>query len=152
MKAHNLLQQAIYVPELLQQAIYVPELDRYFKSAHVHDYVVIDFPDGASYSLDGGTDYIRRGWSTGFDPSRFVEMSLYTDSPFKDIVANLLWGTYGKDGKQPFRWKPLCECDTDHLKAILDTQTHIKTTLVETVVRHILMQRAKKEDKATWHP
>jgi len=34
----------------------------------------------------------------------------------------LFWGTYGKDGKQPFTYKLIKDLDTDHIKNILETQ------------------------------
>jgi hypothetical protein len=33
-----------------------------------------------------------------------------------------IWGTYGKDGRGPLKWKKLVECETDHLIAIIKTQ------------------------------
>lgn len=126
---------------LTQQAVFVPELDRYYRSSHVHDYVTIAFPDGAEYSLDGGTDYMRRGCSTGFDHSRIVDWSLYEDDSFDMIKRKLLWGTYGISGDQPLRWKPLIECDSDHLRAILKTQVHVKGSRVERVALAILKER-----------
>jgi hypothetical protein len=38
----------------------------------------------------------------------------------------LIWGTYGKDGKGPYKRKMLTELETDHLKSILITEkSHI---------------------------
>ena len=37
----------------------------------------------------------------------------------------LLWGTYGKDGKQPLKHILLKEMTNEHIQAILDTQTHL---------------------------
>ena len=36
------------------------------------------------------------------------------------------WGTYGKSGSDPLKWKKLIDCETEHLEAILRTQPHIK--------------------------
>jgi hypothetical protein len=36
-----------------------------------------------------------------------------------------MWGTRGKDGNQPLVMKAMKDLDTDHIKAILKTQTHI---------------------------
>jgi len=131
MKAHN----------LIQQAVYSPEHGLYFKSAHVHDYVTITFADGSTYSIDGGTEYIRRGWTTGFDNARLIDMTLYGDDSFDKIVTHLLWGTRGRDGKQPLKWLPLNELETDHLQAILDTQPQIRGTIIERVIVHVLEGR-----------
>lgn len=37
----------------------------------------------------------------------------------------MLWGTYGISGKEPLKLKKLRDCDTDHLQAILRTQSHV---------------------------
>lgn len=34
----------------------------------------------------------------------------------------LLWGTYGKDGKQPLKYIPIEEMETSHIEAVLKTQ------------------------------
>jgi hypothetical protein len=70
--------------------------------------------------LDGGTDYIR--CSVNGDE---VLLTVTTDDPFETRREYFTWGTRGKDGKQPLTWKPLMDLDTDHIVAILETQTHI---------------------------
>jgi len=47
------------------------------------------------------------------------------DKNSSEFKKYTLWGTYGIDGKGPRKTKCLCECDTSHLIAILDTQSHI---------------------------
>ena len=39
--------------------------------------------------------------------------------------ADLLWGTYGKSGKEPLKWVKLGDCETEHLQAILRTQPQL---------------------------
>jgi len=39
--------------------------------------------------------------------------------------SDMLWGTYGKSGKERLRWVMLRDCETDHLQAILRTQPHV---------------------------
>ena len=38
---------------------------------------------------------------------------------------DFIWGTFGKDGKSPFKWVRLGECSNEHLEAILRTQHQI---------------------------
>jgi hypothetical protein len=38
------------------------------------------------------------------------------------IFENIVWGTRGKDGKQPLKYVLLKDCDKEHLKAILENQ------------------------------
>jgi hypothetical protein len=52
-----------------------------------------------------------------------------------EAQANLLWGTYGKSGKEPLKWVRLIDCETDHLQAILRTQPHIYDAHIEATSR-----------------
>jgi len=49
--------------------------------------------------------------------------------------ADLLWGTYGKSGKEPLKWVKLGDCETEHLQAILRTQPQIHWDYPELKVR-----------------
>jgi len=83
------------------------------RSYNRHDYVT--YPeDGKVYMVDGGLDYLRR--SCHGDEQ---ECSVFDDDPFRQVRTHLVWGTYGKDGDQPFRWIPLSEMETDHIWAVL---------------------------------
>jgi len=120
-------------PTLIQNAVRLLLKDgtyHYLNSAHHHDYVSYN-KDGIYGATDGGLSYIHRVVSPHSE-----DWDLYTDSPFAEVCAKLLWGTYGIKGDQPLKWKPLAECDLDHLKAILATQRRIKGGLVEKVVKH----------------
>jgi len=46
---------------------------------------------------------------------------------FKGRVVRewMQWGTFGKDGRQPYRVVLLKDMSDDHIQAVLDTQTHI---------------------------
>jgi len=39
--------------------------------------------------------------------------------------SDILWGTFGKNGKEPLRWVKIMDCETDYLQAILRTQSHV---------------------------
>lgn len=56
------------------------------------------------------------------------------------IVENFIWGTRGKDGKQPFKYILLKDAETSHLEAILDNCHHIGTDTVN-VIEYILKSR-----------
>jgi len=56
---------------------------------------------------------------------------VYTDSPFEQIREGFHWGTYGKDGDQPLKYKPLKDLDSDHIEAILATQTHLPDYIMD---------------------
>lgn len=59
--------------------------------------------------------------------------------------SDLLWGTYGKSGKEPLKWVKLGDCDTEHLQNILRTQAHVYApSPVADVIKRILIHRDAK--------
>ena len=92
------------------------------QSYHVHDYKTHLDKNGYTYMVDGGTEYLRR---TIVDEAPHEELSVMVTDSHEDIRAAFHWGTRGKDGKQPLSWVALKDLDTDHIEAILDTQTRI---------------------------
>lgn len=92
------------------------------QSFHRHDYkTYFDLSSNETYMIDGGLDY-RRG-NVNIVPAK--DLSITTDFPFKTIRQEFCWGTRGKDGKQPIRYIPVCNLETDHILAILETQHQI---------------------------
>lgn len=49
--------------------------------------------------------------------------------------SDLIWGTYGEDGRQPLRCKKLRDCDTAHLQS-MTTQAHIYHQYDETAKKY----------------
>ena len=68
-------------------------------------------------------DYVRR---IVHDDAPYEELSVYSNDPHKLIREAFKWGTRGKDGKQPLTYVPLKDLTTEHIDAILETQTHIQ--------------------------
>jgi hypothetical protein len=62
---------------------------------------------------------------------------------FKPVREWMLWGTYGKSGKNPLKWVILKNMSDDHIRAILDTQKHI-SSFYHTEFEAELQRRAKK--------
>lgn len=62
--------------------------------------------------LKGWEDYLREHHSL---------------SPSSPIVSfqTIRWGTYGKSGREPLSWIPICELSNSHLEAILATQPQV---------------------------
>jgi hypothetical protein len=89
------------------------------QSFHRHHYV-----EYKGCSVDGGLEYVRISGD-------LENLCVYTDSPFEDIRNRFHWGTYGKDGKQPLKYKPLKELDSDHIEAIIATQTHLPDYILD---------------------
>ena len=99
------------------------------QSRHRHDFVSYTDAEGRSYFVDGGTDYYR----ISGEGMEFV--GCYDTDPHEKIREILSWGSYGRDGKQEKRYI-LLKCLTDeHLEAILRTQSHIKNTPIEKVLK-----------------
>ena len=82
-------------------------------SRHQHDYVTCSC--GAT-SVDGGLSYLKRSGDN------CTETSLNDEDSFEKIRNNFEWGSRGVDGNEPLRYVKLKDMETNHIKAILDTQ------------------------------
>jgi len=69
------------------------------------------------------------------------EKELEDKKSFEYKKKYFTWGTYGVNGDQPRKVKMLTELDTDHLQAILDTQSHISPETRQ-IIESILKDRA----------
>jgi len=105
--------------KLLCNAIRTPD-GTILESIHRHDYKTYTDANGKEYMIDGGLDYIR---CSVHDDQEWL--GVYDDDDFSEIRLRFKWGTRGKDGNQPLQYKPLYRLDNDHIRAILDTQSHI---------------------------
>ena len=82
-------------------------------SRHRHDYKeYIDTITGDTYVLDGGTEYIRMSINEVPSTPGFV----YVDDPHELKRQCKVWGTYGKNGNEPFRYISVAEMEDAHLK------------------------------------
>ena len=88
------------------------------ESRYRHDYVEYTDKNGCEYIVDGGTAYLRRGYSP--DAPDYEELSLTLDDPHDKIREAVQWGTYGKDGKGPYQRILIKNMSDDHLKACLE--------------------------------
>jgi hypothetical protein len=90
------------------------------QSYNRHDYKTHVDANGNRYMIDGGIDYVR---SSAWGDEEYLTVT--TDDPFEIIRESFCWGTRGKDGTEPLQYRALSKLDTDHIQAILDTQTQI---------------------------
>jgi hypothetical protein len=120
---------------ILQNAIQIRETGEIIRSRDRHDFVSSSC---GKYYVDGGQDYQRIGYEK---MSGFESLTIYINDPLKDRINKALWGTYGKDGNQPFKWVFLKDCETDHLKAILETQVSA-AGWIKQVIQEILNERS----------
>jgi len=109
------------VLKLLANRIKTPD-GTILESMHRHDYKTYIDKNGLEYMVDGGLEYLRRNVQ---DSAPATEMSVYNTDPHETIREAFKWGTRGIDGKQPLTYVVLKDMTTDHIEAILETQTHI---------------------------
>ena len=104
------------------------------ESIHRHDYVTYIDANGKEYMVDGGLDYLRRNIH---DDAPYEELSLYSGAYHQLIRQVFKWGTRGKDGKQPLTWLVLQDMETDHIEAILETQSHLREYIRQVFVNEL---------------
>lgn len=105
---------------ILRNAIRTPD-GTVIESRHRHDYVTHTDANGHTYMVDGGLDYLRRG-----GPDDYVDLSVDADPDDHEFCrTHFMWGTYGKNGDEPYRKIALRDMSTGHINAVLRTQSHI---------------------------
>lgn len=116
------------MPQIIYNAIRTPD-GTVLHSRNRHDYVEhFDTVSGEWYVNDGGNDYQRRSVNV----VAATELSVTMDDPHSVKRQIFTWKTYGKNGEFPEgKMIHLCNMETDHIRAILDTQHHIHGTYVE---------------------
>lgn len=95
------------------------------QSFHRHDYKTHLDKNGFEYMVDGGLEYLRRNVA----PEPYEDLSVTLRDDFEKIREAFHWGTRGRGGREELKWKALKDLDTDHIEAILETQTHISEWL-----------------------
>src|SRR5689334_7991583 len=119
---------------LRQNAAYCSQCDLYLVSCRVHDF------RGCRHGfVDGGLLYARGG-------GNLKRLILYTSSSRDEFKEKLLWGSYGKNGDEPLKRKLMKHLETDHLKAILETQTYLDHYRKQ-AIQDILTEREEKHVK-----
>lgn len=108
--------------QILVNAIITPDGTR-LESRHRHDFNQhVDTTNGKLYAVDGGLDYLRR-----INDGPYIEDSVYSDDPHGKIRQEFRWKSFGKNGELYPEGviRPVCDLDSDHIVAILETQTHL---------------------------
>lgn len=132
------LQKHKQFPEqILRNAVRTPD-GTVLESKHRHDYVVYtDTVTAEQYMVDGGLDYLKRSVNSVIA----AELYVTTKDDFELVRDAFTWGTYGKDGKQPRTEVKLQDMTSEHIQAVLDTQRHIRGTVVEQLFKQELLYR-----------
>lgn len=124
---------------IIANAILTPD-GTYLRSYNRHDYKIhIDDETGEIYMVDGGTDYLRRSVNT----TPATDCSVHLSDSFEMIRQAFVWKSYGKNMEHlPHGiYIELYNMETDHIRAILETQQHIKGTYVEMLFKKELVLR-----------
>ncbi len=99
---------------LTQNAICTPD-GVYLVSTHDHDYQAHVDSDGVLYSVDGG--YEECTWSNGSGQEECLRLS--SDTPFLEAREKLIWGSYGKSGKEPLHYIRLKDMEDGHIEKVI---------------------------------
>jgi len=81
-------------------------------SLHTHHYVTHDDANGKRYMLDGGNSYRRM---SDYPEAPMKDVSIYSDSTFKEIRKYVCRGGRGKNGDEPLKWVPISEMSNSWL-------------------------------------
>jgi hypothetical protein len=77
------------------------------------------------------------------DDVKIIPKEEWGDRETKEFkVKSLFWGTQGKNGDEPLKYKHLTELDTDHLRALLELN-YIDEEIKE-AINYILKQKNEK--------
>ena len=132
--------------ELLINRIMTPD-GTILQSSHQHDYkIYTDKISNEVYVNDGGTSYIRRS----VNKVPYADISLYTDSPFKELREAISWGTYGKNGDQGLQRKAIKELSSQHIQAILTNCGYISKGLREVFERELVYRSESEIKEEHW--
>jgi hypothetical protein len=98
---------------ITQNAIQTPD-STYLVSSHVHDYKEHKDANGGLYIVDGGYDYIRRSGQVDYE-----NLTLMSDDPFELAREKLIWGSYGKSGKEGLHYIRLKDMEEGHIANVI---------------------------------
>jgi hypothetical protein len=130
-------------PRLIQNAIRNKFDKLYYHSNHVHDFVTFpidnSFPDSYGF-IDGGCSYVRTNVSTDL----VEDYCLFENSTDDEVFQKLLWGTYGKSGKEEYKLVLIKDCTKEHLEAILKTQQPLSPLYTRIINRAILTAKSEE--------
>lgn len=106
---------------IIQNAVKITEdgVVTYLISANRHHYNKYTFEDGSYIAVDGGNDYIRRGFGGDTESKDIENYNLSDESTKQEVLDKLLWGTLGENRKGPIRYVPISTLTQQHLRNIL---------------------------------
>lgn len=102
------------------------------ESKHRHDFTTCKC---GNLSVDGGPDYLKRNFR-----DKYLETSVESNDL---LVAReyFEWASFGKNGDEPKHYIKLKDMISEHIQAILETQPHIRKSVVEELFKLELQYR-----------
>jgi hypothetical protein len=120
---------------IVHNAIQTPD-GTIIESRHRHHYVEYEDKNGNHYSVDGGMDYLRRGYTI----QDYTELSRYEDEDIEELRKVITRGGRGKDGRQPLEFTPICEMNDEWLEAAIQYN-------IDYGMGHCVMNRLYKREQ-----
>jgi hypothetical protein len=105
------------------------------QSKNRHDFVCYKDNEGKHYFVDGGLDYQR----TSGD---LTSLCLCEGADHKEVRKYFMWGSHG--GMGTTIWRSPSELTTEHIRAILETQTQVPL-YIKKVFQDELIYRDQQE-------
>lgn len=129
-------------PRLLLNRIQTPD-GTVLTSRHIHDYQEYVDENGFTYMVDGGLIYSRRNVH---EDAPYKELSVWSSDSFEKIRNSFEWGTRGKNGRDKMSYVVLKNLSSDHIIAILTTQTQVPVEIREIFHRELAHRKEEKDE------
>ena len=100
--------------------------------------------NGFVYAVSGSWGEIFRDCLP--DAPAYEECSLFSDDPHVVLRHDVLWGTYGKGGDDPYKLISVADMTDEHIAAILKTQQQIVPAFKRLLKEE---QKFRKENSGT---
>lgn len=105
---------------IIRNALQTPD-GTVLESHSRHDFKThVDDITGLIYAVDGGLDYVHRTCN-----GDEIDLTVTLDDPHEVVREAMTWGTYGKDGDEPFHHITLKDMTLGHICACLETATNM---------------------------
>lgn len=122
---------------LVLNAIRTPD-GTVLESRNRHDYREYTDANGKTYMIDGGLGYVR---CSAHEDQEWV--GCYLEDGHAKVREALAWGTFGKNGDEPYRQVKLSKMSNAHIQACLDTQPRMYKQF-RTAMKNELAYREKQ--------
>lgn len=126
--------------KLVYNALQTPD-GTIITSQNRHDYKTYLDANGKTYMIDGGLDYVR--CSANGDE---IYHCVWDDDPYDKIREAVEWGTFGINGDQPLKYLKLCNMETAHIEACLETQKNMYPQIREAFKNEIEYRKEKSNE------